>query len=121
MSTGFLKYHTGIFETIWEPWSVDFQSQQKISKQHENYDHLIFKAYKDFEKYMRTMSTVLSKYHAMIFKTAWEAWSHDIHGILINNLKSVWDLWTLNLHRIQELSKLHENHDHLISMGYQDF
>ena len=75
MSTGSFKYHTGIFETIWEPWSDDFQSQQKISKQHENHDHLIFKAFKNFEKFMRTISTVLSKYHAMIFKTAWEAWS----------------------------------------------
>ena len=117
MSTGFLKYHTGIFETIWEPWSDDFQSQQKISKQHENHDHLIFKAYKDFEKFIRTMSTVLSKYHAIIKQ-------HEKHDHLnswhTNNLKSVWDLWTLNWHRIQEFSKLYENHDHLILMGYQD-
>ena len=74
MSTGFLKYHTGIFETIWEPWSDDFQSQQKISKQHENHDQMIFKAKKRFQNSMRTMITWFSK-HTKILKSLWEPWA----------------------------------------------
>ena len=129
--------HTKILKCVWVPWALDFQNTiQEFLKQYENHDQMIFKANKRFQNSMRTMITWFSK-HTKILKSLWEPWAlyfqstmqkfskqHEKHDNLnswhTNNLKSVWDLWTLNWHRIQEFSKLYENHDHLILMGYQD-